>query len=234
MQQNNSDNIGCEPPYRLWQVTVVDNCSYGRLGLMMALRQHIPQRLAELVLVKSPLDGLLSPCLPQEAREPIVEPWRCLVLRLAGDVTAALVLLLKLGGLPVAHYVRVVVVSPESLKVIVRRLLLSAGLYSVVNIVSARLSPPDLCQAILPVSDGNFVANREEESLLPCCPGRVLTWRERRALALTLQEVPIYEQARRAQVSMKTIYAQRTRALMKLEVQGVSALLRLCSPTNNG
>lgn len=213
-----------------WHITLVDACCYGRAGLEAALREHPRLSAVQGFMVADSLVGLLAPVLPcLGAGEPVAR-LRCLVVRLPVLPQAALCMLLQLEALSCSRYQRIVVLSPMD-PYAVRHVLLCAGLRCAVRIVDARQAVSVLCQVIMPPTEaGRFPPKEWPGEVLPYPPARVLTRGERRAVGETLREVPIYTQARRAHVSAKTIYSQRSSALLKLQAQDILTLLRRFSP----
>lgn len=213
-------------PTEKWQVLVVDACSYGRSGLVMALQQQASHVLDGPVMEA---DTLALSALPCSARGNVAAPLRCLVLRLPPAPQIALSLLLQLGEFSAMRLTRIVVITSQAADA-VRHVLVSAGLLCAVSIVGSHLSPVALCRAILPEIDGRHDKVGVFGEFLPYCPGRILTRRERRALVQTMREIPVYTQARNAFVCTKTIYTQRSCALLKLGVQDFLTLVRHFTP----
>lgn len=210
-----SDGVG---PKGHWQITVVDTCSYGRLGLVTAL--HAPEKGRHVVAVDS-----LAACPPPEASIP-----SCLVLRLPMTAQSTLSALLKLGESPLVLYSHVVVVTDVAPEV-VRRMLISVGLRGRMTVVDGHQRLSDVCQALFTQMGRkqHFLAH----SLYITQPRRLYTLlsaKERHVLEKTIREVSVYTQARQLQVSAKTIYSQRASALRKLGVPNVQALLRQFAP----
>ncbi|MNT30044.1 hypothetical protein D3C72_1658180 [compost metagenome] len=153
---------------------------------------------------------------------------RTLVVRLSTQPVLALQQLLQLDGAVMEQlgYQRLVVLSPFAADV-VRTLLVCGDMRLPVQIVNARLPVWRLCRVVL--AQGTLLQEGHDHRL-PRMPGRVFTPSERDVLLRTLQEIPVHLQARRRQVSAKTLYTQRNAALQKLRVSGLSALVRRCVP----
>ena len=207
-----------------WFVVCVDACSYGRMGLYSALRPLSFMAGRKCVVSVSSLDEAVHETRPYAFNGRVV---RCLVVRLPSLAREALLMLLQLSEL-IQHaavgYHQVVVLSPFETAG-VQRLVTVMGLANA-RVVDARLPAPALCNAVLfaPekwMSEGWFLS-------------QVLTAYERRALYQTLQFRSAPQQARVRQVSVKTIYSQRLRALMKLGVKDVRSLLNLLGPGKTG
>lgn len=217
-----------------WQLTVVDTCSYGRLGLTVALEQYASLLGGDNIIAVDSLEDsfpLISPAL-EAGKSKKIQLLRCLVVRLPTVPQAALAFLLQLGELPVAHYSRVVVLSHVDPDV-VRRVLLCVGVGDGVRIVDARQEPSILCQAIVLPGAGDIRGSLSEKGgseILPCEVTHELTRRERQVLRQTLQGTPIHVQARTGHLSAKTIYSHRSNALLKLKAHNVLALLRRFLP----
>ncbi|MEE4408220.1 MULTISPECIES: hypothetical protein [unclassified Serratia (in: enterobacteria)] len=209
-----------------WQVTLVDGCCYGRIGLKAALQQYFSSSGNWNVMAVDSLSRLLSsisPYMMTSPRERGESAQDLLVVRLPIVPQAALVLLLQLGEVSVASYPRILVLShiePE----VVRRILRSVGPSSAVRVVDARLAPSKLCRLIMSSTEEWF------NEISPYKPARVFTRGERRALAQTLREISVHTQAHAHRVSTKTIYTHRSGALFKLEAKNVLALLRWFAP----
>ncbi|WP_413504372.1 hypothetical protein [Serratia grimesii] len=211
---------GCdESPDPRWQITVVDACCYGREGMNAALQRH---SCVAGVVTREALTDVLSmlSVFPRAAPSP-----SSLVVRLPMLAQDALSVLLQLADLPAACYTRVVVMSNVAPDV-VRRVLAHIGVNEAVRIVDARCTLPTLCRTV--ISTTGEVGDSDE--ILSCEAHNLLSPRERYVLSKTLREMSIYTQARQAQVSAKTIYTQRARALLKLGVPDVLTLLRQFVP----
>lgn len=208
-----------------WQVTIVDACCYGRIGMKEALNSH--PDIADIQVAET-LNGALSRLASNPLRAS--SPFSCLVLKLSMTAPVALTALLQLGELSFARYSRVVVMSYASPDTVCR-VLESIGVNSTVRVVDARCTCLTLCGAIVAPSTPECVlpAHRKGE----CRPSEVhppLSQRERHTLGKTLREMSVYTQARQSQVSAKTVYTQRARALMKLGVPDLLTLLRQFTP----
>lgn len=211
-----SSRAGCE---RRWQITVVDACNYGRLGLATAL--HAPEEGRHVVAVDS-----LAACPPPE-----VSVSSCLVLRLPMTAQSALLALLQLGESPFVLYSRVVVVTDVAPGAVCR-VLISVGLSGRMTYVDGHQRLSDVCQALVsPLRRGLRPLAHIRSVAQPRGLYTLLSAKERRALERTIREVSVYTQARQFQVSAKTIYTQRAGALRKLGVPDVLALLRQFEPT---
>ncbi|MBH2766584.1 response regulator transcription factor [Serratia marcescens] len=201
---------------QVWSsVTVVDGCAFGRLGLMAALTTAaLPAQ------VWATLDSEAFQAVRQSAGG------HCLVLRLPLPTATGIAQLLALGDVPWAtlQYRAVIVLSPyapTAVRQVVDRLGVQCDLY----VLSSRLTPRVLIEAVTALSD------------IPAAPRRavayVLSDLERCALRGTLVAEPVYRLARRREVSVKTIYAQRNMALKKLGVRSLAELVKLWSPQGN-
>ncbi len=208
------------------QVTLVDGCCYGRIGLLAALQQYFSSSGNWSVMAVDSLARLLSsisPYIMTSYRKREESARDLLVVRLPMAPQAALAVLLQLREVTVASYPRIVVLShiePE----IVRRILSSVGPSSAVRVVDARLAPSKLCQLIMSSTVERF------NEISPGKPTLVFTRGERRALAQTLCEISVQVQAHVHRVSTKTIYTHRSGALFKLGARNVLALLRWFVP----
>ncbi|HGM5167638.1 hypothetical protein [Serratia marcescens] len=207
-----------------WLVVHVDACCYGRAGLQFAL-EHLPFAAGKKCVVgASSLDEALRVTRPYAFKGLTV---RCLVVRLPSLAREALITLLQLSEVmqhDVVRYHQVVVLSPFD-TVAVQRLVTIMGMADA-RVVDARLSPLTLCNAVL-FAPEKWMAEG-------WCLSQVLTEHERNALRQSLQFWPIPMQARLRQVSPKTVYSQRFRALMKLGVQDIRTLLNLLVPGCKG
>ncbi|MGQ8775484.1 hypothetical protein ACUTQ5_13895 [Serratia sp. NA_112.1] len=209
-----------------WQVTLVDDCCYGRIGLLAALQQYFSNSGNRSVMAVDSLTRLLSsisPYIMTSYRKRGELAQALLVVRLPMAPQAALALLLELGEVTVASYPRIVVLShiePE----VVRRILRSVGPSSAVRVVDARQAPAKLCQLIMSSTEEGF------NEISPGKPTRVFTRGELRVLAQTLREISVRAQAHVHCVSTKTIYNHRSGALFKLGAKNVLALLRWFAP----
>lgn len=207
-----------------WLVVHVDACSYGRTGLQFALEHLSFAAGKKCVVGASSLDEALRVTRPYALHGRTV---RCLVVRLPSLAREALITLLQLSE-AMQHdailYYQVVVLSPFD-SVAVQRLVAIMGMADA-RVVDARLSLLALCNAVL-FAPEKWMA----ESL---CWNQTLTEHERNVLRQSLQFWPIPMQARLRQVSPKTVYSQRFRALMKFGVQDIRTLLNLFIPGKKG
>lgn len=209
---------GSVPP--CWPVTVVDACAYGRWGLQWMLTHPEPGQPGGEVETHDGVEAALTAARKRRVRlEPAVQDAGCMVLRLSSCPALALQQLLVLDGTVLAQvgYRRLIVLSPFAKIEGIRQVLVSGDLCLPVRIVSARRPVAWLRRVVL-----SQVGHDER---LPRVPIRVLTPPERRALSGTLQEMPVYQQARRQGLSTKTVYAHRRHALQKLHSPGLTALL---------
>ncbi|MER2966846.1 LuxR C-terminal-related transcriptional regulator [Serratia ureilytica] len=206
-------------PGACWQVTIVDACYFGREGMKEAMHNH-PAVVR--VVAKETLTEVLSMLV---AHPGMISPPSSLVLRLPKPAQEALQVLLQLGRCRMARFTRVVVVSNAALN-IVRQALTHIEMCSSVRVIGPRCSLSMLYQTAIPTM--SEIGNIDE--VLYREPHNVLSQRERDVLSNTLHGMPIYMQARQARVSAKTIYSQRTRALLKLGVPDVLTLLRQFKP----
>jgi DNA-binding CsgD family transcriptional regulator len=213
---------GMHPAEMRWQVTLVDGCCYGRIGLQAALQQHFSSSGNWSVMAIDSLERLFSdiPSYRMKGHPKRGESAQdLLVVRLPLVPQAALALLLQLEEVSVASYPRIVVLShiePD----VVRRILYSVRPGSAVRIMDARLAASELCQLIMSSTEKSF------NEISPYKPALVFNRGERRALAQTLREISVHEQAHVRRVSTKTIYTHRSGALFKLGAKNVLALLR--------
>ncbi len=210
---------GDVPPDARWQITVVDACCYGRAGMKAALQSDpcVARVVAREALAE--MLSMLAVC-PGAATSP-----SGLVLRLPMRAQEALSVLLQLRELHMARYTRVVVMSNVAPD-IVRRVLAHLGVNGEARVVDARCTLPVLCRTAIS-SIGEIDGSDEA---FYCEPHNLLSHRERYVLGKTLREISIYNQARQAQLSAKTIYTHRARALLKLGAPDVLTLLRQFTP----
>ncbi|CVF70741.1 helix-turn-helix domain-containing protein [Serratia marcescens] len=226
IQNNRQPSEGVVPGNSLfndatdWLVVHVDACSYGRAGLQFVLEHLSFAAGKKRVVGASSLDEALRVTRPYLFNGRAV---RCLVVRLPSQASEALITLLQLSEVmqyDVVRYHQVVVLSPFD-TVAVQRLVTIMGMADA-RVVDARLSPLALCNAVLFAPEKRIVEG--------WCLSQVLTEHERNALRQSLQFWPIPMQAKLRQVSPKTVYSQRFRALMKLGVQDIRTLLNLLVP----
>uniref|UniRef100_UPI0035C6FC6F hypothetical protein n=1 Tax=Serratia quinivorans TaxID=137545 RepID=UPI0035C6FC6F len=209
-----------------WQVTLVDDCCYGRIGLLAALQQYFSSSGNRSVMAVNSLAKILSgisPYIMTSNRKRGASAQDLLIVRLPMAPQAALALLLQFGEVTVASYPRIVVLShiePE----VVRRILRSVGPSSAVRVVDARQAPSKLCQLIMSSTEERF------NEISPVKPALVFTQSELRVLAQTLREISVRAQAHVHCVNTKTIYTHRSGALFKLGAKNVLALLRWFAP----
>lgn len=207
-----------------WLVVHVDACNYGQIGLQAAL-EHLSFAAGwRCVVGASSLEEALRVTRPYAFNGRTV---RCLVVRLPPLAREALITLLQLSEVmqhDVVRYHQVVVLSPFD-TVAVQRLVSIMGMADT-RVVDARLSPLTLCNVVL-FAPEKWMAEG-------WCLSQVLTGHERNALRQSLQLWPIPMQARLRQVSTKTVYSQRFRALMKLGVRDIRTLLNLLVPGKKG
>ncbi len=209
LQYRNCDEPICR------HVTLVDACSYGRIGLYSAFRHSL---LADEVIAFSDLrTAFLST--PRQTTTGTVE--RFLVVRMASTPRESLVLLLQLCELfqsAVAHYHQIVVLSSFDVEKVQRMITVMGG--RGILVARARLAMSSLCSTVFSLvgKKGPTFGNRPESPLLTPC--------EHNALYQCLNDRPVYLQAHSRHVSPKTIYAQRSGALRKFGVADVLSLLR--------
>lgn len=200
------------------QVTVVDACSYGRLGLATAL--HAPEKGCHVVAVDT-----LAACPPPDVSIP-----SCLVLRLSMTAQSTLSALLQLGESPLVLYSHVVVVTDVAPGAVCL-VLISVGLRGRMTVVDGHHRLSDVCDAVASPLRRRLRPLAHIQSVTqPRGLYTLLSAKERRVLERTIREVSVYTQARQLQVSAKTIYTQRASALRKLGVPDVPALLRQFVP----
>ncbi|EMF07325.1 hypothetical protein [Serratia marcescens] len=198
-------------------IVIVDGCSYGRMGLLNALRQASSGQVEAFagVALREP-QKIRAAEGKQSGNVDSLHPGWILVLRLPKNPREALLLLLQLEGhqLECVGYRRLVVLSPFHAGTI-RRFLACCGVQFAVRIVNARHSVAQLSRAVL---------QEREDEWLPWMPALILSVRERDVMRRTLQGIPIVQQALCRRLSPKTLYAQRSCALMKLGVSSIPAL----------
>ncbi|MEL5615767.1 hypothetical protein [Serratia marcescens] len=209
------------------RLTVVAPCTYSRLGMLELVMRHAPafslatgavevfegvvlalkaMRKARALVGSGAAAHYLVVCLP---REPL---WGAAqLLQLDGTLLAQ------------AGCHRLVVISPFEVNNGIRRVLVNCGLTLPVRLLRANSTTEHVCRVLL--GQGTLLQEGQDE-LLPIMPARTLSRLEREALCRTLQGASIYQQSRQRFRSPKTLYAQRSRALQKLQVSGVSGLLR--------
>lgn len=222
------------------RVVVIDGCSYGRLGLVSALRTF---PFAD----GTPVDitGYASPASLVQATRDMARHCRVgqpgppvrgavMVVRLPAAPQAALDLLLQLGAVPVRQLPvsRLVLLSPYPGDVVLT-VLVGTGCPWPVQVVASDLSLANLRGVLHPVVHRGRRRARSAGApgSWPLCASSVpllprLSERERLVLWYSVQAVPVYTQARRRSLSHKTLYSQRAQALHKLGVTSVGALLR--------
>lgn len=189
----------------LW---VVDGCYYGRTAMVS-------------LLLATGLPVMGTPTLHFDAtqRSPFVE--RCLVLRLPPDPIAALLLTLQLPEVPWhwAECRRLIVLSPFRAGFLLR-MIACLRLPCSLQVLDARLPVERLCDAVLSDRARRGIGIGSGAIGLPS-----LSAYERRALCESFLAMTAHTQAKRREVSVKTVYTHRTRALAKLGVKSVSGLV---------
>jgi hypothetical protein len=193
----------------LWvEAIVVDTCFYGRTGLTSLLYER----------------GI--PVIGRESLS-VDAFWRaecscCVIIRIPTCPTAGLALMLSLGDVHwgLAWCNTLIVLSPFQREVM-RHVISCLHLPCKVYVVDARLPQVNLCCSILDLRKENHVLLPIMNSL----PSSWLSAHERHAICYSLQGIPVYFQARRRAVSVKTVYSQRACALKKLGVNSMSALI---------
>lgn len=222
--------LACQPLHRLFlryrdcddsirrHVTLVDACSYGRIGLDSAFRQS---PLTEEIIAFSALNtAFLST--PHQAISGTVE--RYLVVRIPSTPRESLVLLLQLCEivqLSTANYHQIVVLSSFDVERVHRMITVMGG--RSILVTDSRLSMSSLCSTVF------SLAEKKVPSFVSQPESPLLTYYEHKALYQCLKDRPIYLQARCRHVSPKTIYTQRSAALRKFGVTNILSLLRTLS-----
>ncbi|BEN47842.1 hypothetical protein ACJ8QF_19150 [Serratia sp. CY81684] len=210
------------------QLTVVAPCTYSRLGVLELVMRHaslfslVPGAVEVFEEVALALKAM------RKARVLVgggVTAAPCLVLCLPREPLWGVAQLLQLDSALLAQTGchRLVVISPFEVNNGIRRVLVSCGLTLPVRLIRASSTTEHLCRVLL--GQGTLLQEGRDE-LLPIMPARTLSRPEREALCRTLQGASIYQQSRQRFRSPKTLYAQRSRALQKLRISGVSGLLR--------
>ncbi len=231
------DNEGASPPGRglgkgrrhsaFWRMVVVDDCHYGRMGLVSALNgTPWGGRKLRVTGVKD-----LGAMHVLRATVGVFDESRrleCLVVRLPADPQAALSTLLQLGapGLSMSLTAHLVVLSalPPS---VVLRVLSRIGVKVWVRVVDDRLPLAALCQAVC--AQGELPEMRTmawSGQLLANLGVPQLSVKERGVLWQCLQMVSVEVLARRQKMSSKTLYTQRQGAVHKLGAAHLKALLK--------
>ncbi|MBJ2089990.1 hypothetical protein ACMFFK_04315 [Serratia marcescens] len=210
-----------------WNITLVDACSFGRLGLEAALLKSaspFPLKVRGLGSLVGPI-SVMSP-FKHADKEHRTREERCLVVRLPEPPQEAMLMLLSLGDVPLDIYSHVLVMSSVN-PAIIRRFLLGVGVNRHVRILDDRLPISALCEAIIPsVEQGSTSSVTWFGEMFHVRLQTLFTPGERRALWYVLKGVSMYQQVLRSQVSNKTLYNQRHTALIKLRVRGVNDLIR--------
>lgn len=206
------------------QVGVVDACACGRQGMAYAFSQV--DKVAGVCAVET-LTALLPVGLEQKQWRP--SSLDVLVVRLPSEPQAALELLFYLGEQQLRRLEvrRLVLLSPFAGGINV--LLTGTGCPWPVRVVSSRLSVECLTGLVCDEPARLTKVDELEEGALyvrECSvPGR-LSWRECLVLRHSIQAVPLYMQECLRHRSRKTLYAQRSNALMKLGLTSVRMLMQ--------
>lgn len=201
-----------------WHMSIVDSCVFGRYGWRVALRQAEGSIFADGVVTYKTLSELYTNLAWQNAAtDGDVFPLNCLVVRLSAVPQQALLQLLELGEFAVllSRFCCLVIVSPFSLQA-TRDVLEGVGVHTMIRVVMGRRG----CFEALPAGHKVLSAQHMQDS-----PEWVLTTAERRVLQQTLRGISVNQQAQLNHVSQKTIYSQRSRALLKLRARDVVSLL---------
>lgn len=206
------------------RVTIVDDCSFGRIGLQRALLEYNNSLQMDIRVLSTSAGQIASIYNTRKIDSRILSRRNhSLIIRLSKSPLDALATLLLMGRMSLEIYTNIVVLShiePELLK----RILLGAGLNRTVKILDDRLQMSVLCQAIIePDQIGcnlqeNYFGTVFQTSYI-FSPGEI------RALWYLTKEVPMYKQVMRSGVSSKTLYNQRHTALIKLGVRDVNNLI---------
>ncbi|HIF6628457.1 TPA: hypothetical protein ACX37D_004882 [Serratia marcescens] len=209
------------------QLTVVAPCTYSRLGVLELVMRCAPPLSLTAQAVEVFDEVALALKAMRKARALIDgggDAAHSLVLCLPREPLWGVAQLLQLDGthLTQAGCHRLVVISPCEVQNGIRRVLVSCGLTLPVRLLRANSTTEHVCRVLL--GQGTLLQEGRDE-LLPIMPARTLSRLEREALCRTLQGVSIYQQSLQRFRSPKTLYAQRSRALQKLRVSGVSDLL---------
>lgn len=193
----------------LWiEAIVVDSCFYGRTGLVSVLFER-----------GIPVIGRESLHVDNFRK---VERSCCVIVRMPVCSTTGLALMLSLSDAQwgLAWCNMLIVLSPFESEVM-RHVISCLHLPCKVYAMDARLPPMEICHSILALRKDNNALSPITNSL----PSSWLSVQERHAICYSLQGIPVYLQARRRAVSVKTIYSQRDSALRKLGVNSLSALI---------
>ncbi|TXE24598.1 hypothetical protein FOT62_24645 [Serratia marcescens] len=193
------------PEVRAGRLAVVDACPYGRRGLAALLqRTHRP----------APDDAVLTAA-TQAALPSATADTDCLMVRLSPSPLTALLQLLSLADTVRRLHVRHLVVLSVFATAAVTALLAAGGLSCPVTLLPAR--------AGLEWLDDRLTRGATCSPVLPAAVP--LSDTERRALCHSLAAETAQTQARRQGLSPKTVYHARMRALRKLGVRHLRALV---------
>ncbi|WP_080497808.1 helix-turn-helix domain-containing protein [Serratia marcescens] len=207
-------------------ITIVDPCTFSGVGLFEILAQSSLFSLSvEKVRVFKDV-AMAIRTMRSEVTFSSVWPGavHCMVVCLPQEPIWGISQLLQLDAakLMQAGYHRLVVISPFDINNGIRRVLVGCGLTIPVRIIQAHCSIEKMCRVLL--GQGTLLEYGKDE-YLPIMPARELSKPEREVLSRTLQGITINQLAKQRYRSPKTLYAQRTRALNKLQVSNVSFLL---------
>ena len=217
---NTSNNSALFDEVAGWIVICVDTCSYGRVGLCSALNHSSFMSVKQQVVSISTPDEIIPLIRPRALKS--LTPL-CLVVRLPPLPREALITLLQLSEMMQhvsMHHHRLVVLSPFDFTA-VHNLMNNLGV-ATACILDARLPLSILCREVLIAP----VEWRPKGRVL----SQALTIHERSVLCQTLQFRSVSQQSRVRQLTPKTIYSHRLKALMKLGVKNIRCLLNLLGP----
>lgn len=206
------------------RVTIVDDCSFGRIGLQRSLLEYENGKRID----ASVFETLRGPepvihSIKNGGESTLARGDNHLIIRLSKSPLDALASLLSMGRMPLDIYSDIVVLShvePDFLK----RIFLGAGLNRTVKILDDRLPTSVLCKAI---TQQNQIGCSLQENYFGATfqPSYIFSPGELRALWYIINEVPMHNQVMHSGVSSKTLYNQRYTALIKLRVRDVNDLI---------
>lgn len=203
-----------------FHITIVDQCLFGGRGLQQRLEQYHSSRGR---VGSAMTSGSLSEAHSQLRSNLRVLPdrahiQRCLVIRLPPMPEQALRLLIKMSEYErmLMAYTRLVVLSPFACA-LVRDVLLLAGIHRHVLILPSRQKADTLCEAILFA----FPHHLRQPAL-----HKILTPDECSSLIYLSLGTPAQCQAQRLNVSLKTVYTWRRKAVYKMGERNFPGLIR--------
>lgn len=203
-----------------FHITIVDQCLFGSLGLQQHLLQyHSCRGRANSAVVTVSLSEAYTHL--RKDMQPLphrAQIRRCLVIRLPPLPEQALVLLIKMSeyGMMLMAYTRLIILSPFSRDHICHILTL-AGINRHVLVLSSRKRADTLCEAIL----FGFPHYLRQPAL-----HKILTADERSSLNCLSLGIPAKRQAQYLNVSLKSVYAWRRKAVYKMGERNFSDLIR--------